>query len=352
MDVSNLINGASSGASVGSQFGHTGTVIGAVAGGALGALSGSRDKKAYERSKELLSLNNQMQRQMVEDSSQLQKTGLKKAGISVASLNGGFSPANSPQANLPAFSTDAQIQSANTQSASALASLLQSNPVAEAQKNMLDSQADFYKAQVPKVKAEKQSIENANQYFIDSRDKMLATLDADLQQKLASKELTQAQKDSEVEKLNKLKAEINQITFNIQNTAELTASQIARNRQEISESLSRVALNKALRSEADSRAYLNKLNAKFVKLGIGGNDCLSTYLRVASTSPELFDTLKKNFVEMANKVNPLAVGLVGDLFDGIKEIGNYLQKKTNKFFDGIYNGHYEMVNGKMEWIQK
>lgn len=134
MDISNLINGASSGASVGSQFGKTGTIVGAVAGGALGALSGSRDDKAYKRAKELAQLNNQMQREMVEDSAMLQKTGMKKAGLSVASLNGGFTPVNSPDASLPSFSTDAQMQSATTQGASALASLLQSNPVAEAQK--------------------------------------------------------------------------------------------------------------------------------------------------------------------------------------------------------------------------
>lgn len=331
-----------------------GNLIGGVASGinALSSLTGSRDSKNIEAAKDMQRFNDAQQRAMIQDSAMLQKNGLKRAGLSVAALNGGFSPANAPTASLPNLTSDAQMAESRTAAVSSLSGLLQNSSLVEAQKNMLDSQAEFYKAQIPKVQEEKQSIANANQYFIDAKDKMLATLDADLQQKLASKDLTEAQKNSEIEKLNKLKAEINQITFNIQNTAALTASQIARNRQEIKESLSRVALNKALKSEAESRAYLNRLNAKFVKLGIGGNDSLSTYLRVASTSPELFDTLKSKFVEMANKVNPLSVGLVGDLFDGIKEIGNFLKEKSNKFFDGIYDGHYEMVDGKMQWIGK
>lgn len=352
MDVSNLINGASSGASVGSQFGKTGTILGAVAGGALGALSGSRDDKAYQRAKELAQLNNQMQREMVEDSAMLQKTGLKKAGLSVASLNGGFTPVNSPNATLPSFSTDAQMQSATTQGASALASLLQSNPVAEAQKNMLDSQSDYYKAQLPKIQEEKQNIANANQYFIESKDKMLAQLDATLQESLSRKDLTEAQKDKAKSELDKIKSEIAQITFNMENTAKLTASQLAKTKQDIRESMSRVSLNKALKSESESKTLLNNINANFAKLGLGGSDSVSSMLRIASASPELFEKLKSSFVEMVNKVNPLATSATTQLLNGIDELSKWLQDKNNKFFDRIYNGHYEMVNGKMKWISK
>lgn len=352
MDISNLMNGASSGASVGSQYGKTGTIIGAVAGGALGALTGSRDDKAYQRAKEFANLNNQMQREMVEDSALLQKTGLKKAGLSVASLNGNFAPVNSPNGSLPSFSTDAQVQSSNTQGASALAALLQSNPVAEAQKNMLDSQSDFYKAQLPKIQEEKQNIANANQFFNESKDKMLAQLDANLQESLARKDLTEAQKDKAKTELEKIKSEIAQITFNMENTAKLTAAQLAKTKQEIRESMSRVALNKALKSESESKALLNRINANFAKLGLGGSDSVSSILRIATASPDLYEKLKSSFVEMVNKVNPLATSATTQLLNGIDELSKWLQDKNNKFFDLIYNGHYEMVNGKMKWVSE
>lgn len=334
MDVGNLIGGIASGANV------------------LSSLAGSRDSKNIEAAKDMQRFNDAQQRSMIQDSAMLQKAGMKRAGLSVASLNGGFTPANSPTASLPNLTSDAQMSESGTAAVSSLAGLLQNAPIAEAQKEALQSQRDLNKAQLPKIEEEKQSIANANQYFIESKDKMLATLDADLQQKIASKDLTDAQKDKAKEELNQIKTEINQITFNMQNTAALTASQIARNRQEINESLSRTSLNKALKSEAASRTLLNNLNAKFVRLGIGGNDAVSTLLRVASTSPELFDKLKSSFAEMVNKVNPLAVGATTQLMNGIDELSKFLQDKTNKFFDGIYNGHYEMVNGKMQWIGK
>lgn len=331
-----------------------GNLIGGVASGvnALSSLSGSRDARNIEAAKDMQRFNDAQQRAMIQDSAMLQKTGMKRAGLSVASLNGGFTPANSPIAQLPSLSSDSDMANVRTSAVASLSSLLQNSPVAEAQKNALQSQSDYYKAQLPKIQEEKQNIANANQYFIETKDKMIATLDADLQQKIASKELTDAQKDKAVEELNKIKQEINQITFNMDNTAKLTASQIARNRQEISESLSRVSLNKALRSESDSRTLINKLNANFVRLGIGGNDSVSTLLRVASTSPELFDKLKSSMVEMVNKVNPLAVGATQQLLSGLDELSKFLQDKSNKFFDSIYNGHYEMVNGKMKWISK
>ncbi len=334
MDVGNLIGGIASGVNV------------------LSSLAGSRDSKNIEAAKDMQRFNDAQQRAMIQDSAMLQKNGLKRAGLSVASLNGGFSPANAPAASLPNLTSDAQMAQSRTSAVSSLASLLQNAPIAEAQKEALQSQRDLNKAQLPKIEEEKQSIANANQYFIESKDKMLATLDADLQQKIASKDLTDAQKDKAKEELNQIKAEINQITFNMQNTAALTASQLAKNRQEISESLSRTSLNNALKSEAASRTLLNNLNAKFVRLGIGGNDSVSTLLRVASTSPELFDKLKSSFAEMVNKVNPLAVGATTQLMNGIGELSKFLQDKSNKFFDGIYNGHYEMVNGKMQWIGK
>lgn len=334
MDVGNLIGGIATGVNV------------------LSSLAGSRDSKNIEAAKEMQRFNDAQQRAMIQDSAMLQKNGLKQAGLSVASLNGGFSPANAPAASLPNLTSDAQMSQSRTAAVSSLASLLQNAPIAEAQKEALQSQRDLNKAQLPKIEEEKQSIANANQYFIESKDKMLATLDADLQQKIASKDLTEAQKNKAKEELNQIKAEINQIEFNMKNTAALTASQIAKNRQEISESLSRTSLNKALKSEAASRTLLNNLNAKFVRLGIGGNDAVSTLLRVASTSPELFDKLKSSFAEMVNKVNPLAVSATTQLMNGIDEISKFLQEKSNKFFDGIYNGHYEMVNGKMQWISK
>lgn len=329
-----------------------GNLIGGVASGfnALSSLIGSRDSKNIEAAKDMQRFNDAQQRSMVQDSAMLQKNGLKRAGLSVASLNGGFSAVNSPSASLPNLTSDAQLSESRTAAVSSLSGLLQNAPIAEAQKEALQSQRDLNKAQLPKIEEEKQSIANANQYFIESKDKMLATLDADLQQKIASKDLTDAQKNKAKEELNQIKAEINQITFNMQNTAALTASQIAKNRQEINESLSRASLNKALKSEAASRTLLNNLNAKFVRLGIGGNDSVSALLRVASTSPELFDKLKSSFAEMVNKVNPLAVGATTQLMNGIDELSKFLQDKTNKFFDGIYKGHYEMVNGKMQWI--
>lgn len=334
MDVGNLIGGISSGFN------------------ALASLTGSRDAKNIEAAKDMQRFNDAQQRSIIQDSATLQKNGLKRAGLSVASLNGSFSPANTPTASLPSLSTDSQMAESRTSAVSSLAGLLQNSPIAEAQKEALDSQRDLNKAQLPKIAEEKQNIANANQYFIESKDKMLATLDADLQQKIASKDLTDAQKDKAKEELNQIKAEINQITFNMQNTAALTASQLAKNKQEINESLSRTSLNNALKSEAASRTLLNNLNAKFVRLGIGGNDSVSTLLRVASTSPELFDKLKSSFAEMVNKVNPLAVSATTQLMNGIGELSKFLQDKTNKFFDGIYNGHYEMVNGKMQWISK
>lgn len=331
-----------------------GNLIGGVASGvnALASLSGSRDSHNIEVAKDMQRFNAAQQRTMIQDSAMLQKSGMKRAGLSVASLNGGFTPANSPTAQLPALSSDADVANSRTSAVASLASLLQNSPVAEAQKSALQSQSDYYKAQLPKIQEEKQNIANANQYFIETKDKMIATLDADLQQKIASKELTDAQKDKAKEELNKIKEEINQITFNMDNTAKLTASQIARNRQEISESFSRVNLNKALKSEAESRTLINNLNAKFVRLGIGGNDSVSTLLRVAATSPELFDKLKSSMIEMVNKVNPLAVGATQQLLSGLDELQKFLQDKSNKFFDSIYNGHYEMVNGKMKWISK
>lgn len=333
MDVGNLIGGIASGVNV------------------LTSLAGSRDSKNIEAAKDMQRFNDAQQRSMIQDSAMLQKTGLKRAGLSVASLNGGFSPANAPAAALPNLSSDAQMAESRTSAVSSLSGLLQNAPIAAAQKELLDSQREVNLAQLPKIEQEKQNIANANQYFLETKDKMIATLDADLQQKIASKELTQAQKGSEVEKLNKLKAEINEIQFNMQNTAALSAAQIAKTRQEIRESVSRVALNNALKSEAASRTYLNKLNAHFVKLGIGGNDSVSGLLRVLSTSPDLFDQLKTSIVQTVNKANPLAVSAVSQLLDGLGEVSSFLQKKTNKFFDSIYNGHYEMTNGKMKWIQ-
>lgn len=332
MDIGNLIGGFASGINV------------------LGSLTGSRDSKNIESAKDMQRFNDAQQRAMIQDSAMLQKNGLKRAGLSVASLNGGFSPANAPTASLPNLTSDAQMAESRTAAVSSLAGLLQSAPIAEAQKEALYSQRDLNMAQLPKIEEEKQNIANANQYFLESKDKMLAALDADLQQKIASKELTEAQKDKAKEELNKLKAEINQITFNMKNTAALTASQIAKNRQEISESLSRTALNKALKSEAASRTLLNNLNAHFVRLGIGGNDSVSSLLRVASASPELYEKLKGSVIEMVNKVNPLAFNVTEMLMNGIGEISKFLQDKTNKFFDSIYNGHYEMVNGKVQWI--
>lgn len=334
MDIGNLIGGVASGINV------------------LSSLTGSRDSKNIEAAKDMQRFNDAQQRAMIQDSAMLQKNGLKRAGLSVASLNGGFSPANAPTASLPNLTSDAQMAESRTAAVSSLAGLLQNSSIVEAQKDLLESQRDVNIAQLPKIEQEKQNIENANQYFLETKDKMIATLDADLQQKIASKELTQAQKDSEVEKLNKLKAEISEINFNMKNTAALSAVQIAKTRQEIKESLSRVKLNNALKSEADSRAYLNRLNANFTKLGIGGNDPVSGILRVISASPDLFDQLKTGIVETVNKANPLAVNATSLLLDGLKEVGNYLQTKSNKFFDNIYDGHYEMVNGKMKWISK
>lgn len=352
MDVSNLINGATSGASVGSQFGKTGTILGSVAGGVLGAFSGSRDDKAYERAKELAQLNNQMQREMVEDSAMLQKTGMKKAGISVASLNGGFNPVNSPNASLPSFSTDAQIQSATTQGASALASLLQSNPVAEAQKEALDSQRDLNKAQIPKVEEEKQNIANANEFWQQSKGTLLNQIKATYDETVARKDLTQAQKDKALKEKEQIEKSIQQIDFNMDITRKVTNAQLAKTKQEIAESISRTKLNKALKSEAESRTILNNINAGFARLGLGGSDSVSALLRIASVAPQTFDKLKESFTEMVNKVNPLAVSATDKLLKGIKEISDFFQDKNNKFFDSIYNGHYEMVNGKMKWIDK
>lgn len=332
MDIGNLIGGVASGINV------------------LSSLTGSRDSKNIEAAKDMQRFNDAQQRAMIQDSAMLQKNGLKRAGLSVASLNGGFSPANAPTASLPNLTSDAQMSESRTAAVSSLAGLLQNAPIAEAQKEALQSQRDLNKAQLPKIEEEKQNIANANQYFLESKDKMLATLDADLQQKIASKDLTEAQKDKAKEELNKIKEEVNQITFNMKNTAALTASQIARNRQEISESLSRTSLNKALKSEATSRTLLNNLNAHFVRLGIGGNDSVSTLLRVASASPELYEKLKSSIIEMVNKVNPLAFNVTEMLMNGIGEIRKFLQDKTNKFFNSIYNGHYEMVNGKLQWI--
>lgn len=332
MDIGNLIGGFASGINV------------------LSSLTGSRDSKNIESAKDMQRFNDAQQRAMIQDSAMLQKNGLKRAGLSVASLNGGFSPANAPTAPLPNLTSDAQMAESRTAAVSSLAGLLQSAPIAEAQKEALYSQRDLNKAQLPKIEEEKQNIANANQYFLESKDKMLAALDADLQQKIASKDLTEAQKEKAKEELNKIKEEINQITFNMKNTAVLTASQIARNRQEISESLSRTSLNKALKSEAASRTLLNNLNAHFVRLGIGGNDSVSTLLRVASASPELYEKLKSSIIEMVNKVNPLAFNVTEMLMNGIGEIRKFLQDKTNKFFNNIYNGHYEMVNGKVQWI--
>lgn len=332
MDIGNLIGGVASGINV------------------LSSLTGSRDSKNIEAAKDMQRFNDAQQRAMIQDSAMLQKNGLKRAGLSVASLNGGFSPANAPTASLPNLTSDAQMSESRTAAVSSLAGLLQNSPIAEAQKEALQSQRDLNKAQLPKIEEEKQNIANANQYFLESKDKMLATLDADLQQKIASKDLTEAQKDKAKEELNKIKEEVNQITFNMKNTAALTASQIARNRQEISESLSRTSLNKALKSEATSRTLLNNLNAHFVRLGIGGNDSVSTLLRVASASPELYEKLKSSIIEMVNKVNPLAFNVTEMLMNGIGEIRKFLQDKTNKFFNSIYNGHYEMVNGKLQWI--
>jgi hypothetical protein len=332
MDVGNLLGGVASGINV------------------LSSLTGSRDSKNIEAAKDMQRFNDAQQRAMIQDSAMLQKNGLKRAGLSVASLNGGFSPANAPAASLPNLTSDSQMAESRTSAVSSLAGLLQNAPIAEAQKEALQSQRDLNKAQLPKIEEEKQNIANANQYFLESKDKMLATLDADLQQKIASKDLTEAQKDKAKEELNKIKKEINQITFNMQNTAALTASQIARNRQEITESLSRTSLNKALKSEAASRTLLNNLNAHFVRLGIGGNDSVSTLLRVASASPELYEKLKSSIIEMVNKVNPLAFNVTEMLMNGIGEIRKFLQDKTNKFFNSIYNGHYEMVNGKATWI--
>lgn len=332
MDIGNLIGGVASGINV------------------LSSLTGSRDSKNIEAAKDMQRFNDAQQRSMIQDSAMLQKNGLKRAGLSVASLNGSFSPANAPTASLPNLTSDAQMAESRTAAVSSLSGLLQNAPIAEAQKEALQSQRDLNKAQLPKIEEEKQNIANANQYFLESKDKMLATLDADLQQKIASKDLTEAQKDKAKEELNKIKEEINQITFNMKNTAALTASQIARNRQEITESLSRTSLNKALKSEAASRTLLNNLNAHFVRLGIGGNDSVSTLLRVASASPELYEKLKSSIIEMVNKVNPLAFNVTEMLMNGIGEIRKFLQDKTNKFFNNIYNGHYEMVNGKLQWI--
>lgn len=329
-----------------------GNLIGGVASGinALSSLTGSRDSKNIEAAKDMQRFNDAQQRAMIQDSAMLQKNGLKRAGLSVASLNGGFSPANAPTASLPNLTSDAQMAESRTSAVSSLAGLLQNAPITEAQKEALESQRDLNKAQLPKIEEEKQNIANANQYFLESKDKMLATLDADLKQKIASKDLTEAQKDKAKAELGKIKEEINQITFNMKNTAALTASQIARNRQEITESLSRTSLNKALKSEAASRTLLNNLNAHFVRLGIGGNDSVSTLLRVASASPELYEKLKSSIIEMVNKVNPLAFNVTEMLMNGIGEIRKFLQDKTNKFFNNIYNGHYEMVNGKLTWI--
>lgn len=329
-----------------------GNLIGGVASGinALSSLTGSRDSKNIEAAKDMQRFNDAQQRAMIQDSAMLQKNGLKRAGLSVASLNGSFSPANAPTASLPNLTSDAQAFESRTAAVSSLAGLLQNAPIAEAQKEALQSQSDLNKAQLPKIEEEKQNIANANQYFLESKDKMLATLDADLQQKIASKDLTEAQKDKAKGELNKIKEEINQITFNMKNTAALTASQIARNRQEITESLSRTSLNKALKSEASSRTLLNNLNAHFVRLGIGGNDSVSTLLRVASASPELYEKLKSSIIEMVNKVNPLAFNVTEMLMNGIGEIRKFLQDKTNNFFNKIYNGHYEMVDGKVQWI--
>ena len=273
MGIENLIGGVVSGINV------------------LGSLSGSRDSKNIEAAKDMQRFNDAQQRAMIQDSAMLQKNGLKRAGLSAASLNGGFSPVNAPAASLPNLTSDAQAAENRTAAVSSLAGLLQNSPIAEAQKELLESQRDVNIAQLPKIEQEKQNIENANRYFLETKDKMIATLDADLQEKIASKELTQAQKDSEVEKLSKLKAEISEINFNMQNTAALSASQIAKTRQEIKESISRVKLNNALKNEAESRAYLNKLNAHFTKLGIGGNDPVSGIFRVIFASPDLFDQL-------------------------------------------------------------
>lgn len=331
-----------------------GTLIGGVASGvnALASLSGSRDSQNMERAKELQRYNNAQQREMVQDTAMLQKSGMKRAGLSVAALNGGFTPANSPQAQLPSLSSDAQMSDARTSAISSLSSLLQNSPVLEAQKEALQSQRDVNKAQLPKIAEEKQNIANANQYFIESKDKMLAQLDASLQESLSRKDLSDAQKDKAKQELEKVKSEIAQITFNMENTAKLTSSQLAKTRQDISESLSRTALNKALKSETESKTLLNNINAGFAKLGLGGNDSVSAILRIASTSPELFDKLKNSFTEMVNRVNPLAVGATQQLLNGIDELSKFLQDKSNKFFDGIYNGHYEMKNGKMVWVSK
>lgn len=334
MDIGNLIGGVASGINV------------------LSSLTGSRDSKNIEAAKDMQRFNDAQQRAMIQDSAMLQKNGLKRAGLSVASLNGGFSPANAPTASLPNLTSDAQMAESRTAAVSSLAGLLQNSSIVEAQKELLESQRDVNLAQLPKIEQERQNIENANQYFLETKDKMIATLDADLQQKIASKDLTQAQKDSEVEKLNKLKAEINEINFNMKNTATLSAAQIAKTRQEIRESISRVKLNNALKSEANSRAYLNRLNAHFTKLGIGGNDPVSGILRVISASPDLFDQLKSSIVETVNKANPLAVNTTSQLLNGLKEIGDYLQTKSNKFFDSIYDGHYQMVDGKVKWVSK
>ena len=129
MDIGNLIGNVASGVNV------------------LSSLTGSRDSKNIEAAKDMQRFNDAQQRAMIQDSAMLQKNGLKRAGLSVASLNGGFSPANAPVASLPNLTSDAQAAESRTSAVSSLAGLLQNSPVVDAQKELLESQRDVNLAQ-------------------------------------------------------------------------------------------------------------------------------------------------------------------------------------------------------------
>lgn len=125
------------------------------------------------QSKKAAALNDKYQRALLYDAPSLQKAGLQKAGISVSSLNGGFS-APSSSANVTAPSTPAAPDAAAAVSA---AMQLQTQ---DKQNKLLDQQIERQKLENDEIKDRQDAYrKSATSYWMDDDGHRVYTTDTD-----------------------------------------------------------------------------------------------------------------------------------------------------------------------------
>ncbi|QCS36025.1 hypothetical protein [Capybara microvirus Cap1_SP_93] len=356
----------------------------AVAGGSQAiAQSGSEDfqremaDKAYERQKELMylqsqnnwyyaqegaKLDDQYQRSLLKDSAQIEKQGLMNAGLSVGSMNGSFSPAQSivktagsssssaPSVGMPQIGMQRGI---NLDNLGNIASLLADVDLKGSQKELIDAQA---KGQ----ELENNWINTINDRKVELMTSLEALQDSSTENNRATYDNIIQDTKNKVAQFDNITADsklkaaqmFNQYTDSIVKyeqlslNAQMTASQVQRlayenkwTDQQIRESMQRISVMDSQIMEIGTRCDLNQQQMRYlsamafnvktetdlnqwelkVKEGIGFNKMSEWKKRmmqeeldkIQSETYQNYSQVTKNYVNSVTDVVDSAVGVLG-----------------------------------------